>query len=210
MAHLVDGVLSAPVLFGSSAVAVATIGQGLRRIDAERLPYVGLMSAAFFVASLVHVPVGPSNVHLILSGLIGIVLGWAAIPAIFVALLLQAIFFGFGGITVLGVNTLIMGLPAVVCSLAFAGPLRRGRSPVVLGAAAGTLGVAGVALSVAAALALSGAAFVPAAKLVFVAHLPVMAAEAVMTGMVVGFLQRVKPEVLALPLRLSEGQPGHA
>ncbi len=191
-------------------LATAAIAQGLRHIDGERLPHVGLMSAAFFVASLVHVPVGPSNVHLILSGLLGIVLGWAAVPAVFVALLLQAVFFGFGGLTVLGVNTLIMGLPAVACSLAFAAPLRCGQSPLLLGAAAGALGVAGTALLVATALALSGAAFVPAAKLVLVAHLPVMAVEAVITATVVSFLQRVKPEVLALPLRLPEDQPGRA
>jgi hypothetical protein len=90
--------------------AVAGIAIGLRRIDGDRLPYWGLMSAAFFVASLMHVPVGPSNVHLILNGLLGIVLGWAAVPAIFVGLLLQALFFGYGGITVSGVNTVIMGL----------------------------------------------------------------------------------------------------
>lgn len=210
MAHLVDGVLSAPVLVGGSAVAAAAIAYGLRQIDGERLPYVGLMSAAFFVASLVHVPVGPSNVHLILNGLLGIVLGWAAVPAIFVGLLLQAVFFGFGGITVLGVNTLIMALPGMVCALAFARPLRRGCSPVLLGAASGALAVAGTALTAGAALALSGAEFLPAAKLVLAAHLPVMAVEAVITATVVAFLHRVKPEVLSLPLRLTEERPRHA
>ena len=38
----------------------------------------GLLGAAFFVASLIHVPIGFSSAHLILNGLLGVVLGWAA------------------------------------------------------------------------------------------------------------------------------------
>ena len=52
---------------------------------------------------------------------------------------------------------------------------------------------------------MSGREFFPAAQLVLIAHLPVVAVEAVITGTIVVFLQRVKPEVLALPLRLSAG-----
>jgi cobalt/nickel transport system permease protein len=39
------------------------------------------------VASLIHVPIGPSNAHLILNGLVGLLLGWGAFPAILVALI---------------------------------------------------------------------------------------------------------------------------
>ena len=211
MAHLVDGVLSTPVIIAGAAIAVAGISIGLRRIDGDRLPYCGLMSAGFYVASLVHVPVGPSNVHLILNGLLGVVLGWAAFPAIFVALLLQALFFGHGGITVLGVNTVIMGLPAVACFYLFAPLVRRqGRHAWACGALAGALAILLTCVGVATALALSGREYVLVAKLIIIAHLPVMIVEAVVTGTIVVFLQRVKPEVLALPMRLPEGQPSRA
>ena len=70
--------------------------------------------AAFFAGSLIAIPVGPSSVHLMLGGLIGLMLGTAAFPALFVALALQALLFGMGGLTTLGVNTLNMALPGVV------------------------------------------------------------------------------------------------
>ena len=72
---------------------------------------VAILAAAFFVGSLIHVPIGPSSVHLILNGLLGMLLGWAAFPSIFVALMLQAILFQYGGITVLGVNTFKIIVP---------------------------------------------------------------------------------------------------
>ncbi|NJO54348.1 MAG: cobalt transporter CbiM, partial [Bacteroidales bacterium] len=112
--HIVDGALSVPVIVTGTALAVAGIGIGLRQMPTDRIPAAGVLSATFFVASLIHVPIGPSSVHLILNGLAGLVLGWAAFPALFVGLLLQAVFFGFGGLTVLGVNTLNIALPAVI------------------------------------------------------------------------------------------------
>lgn len=46
----------------------------------ESIPKVGVLSSAFFVATLIHVPVGPSSIHLVLNGLMGVMLGWAAFP----------------------------------------------------------------------------------------------------------------------------------
>lgn len=199
MAHISDGVLSAPVLIGGAIIATAALSLALKRFDPDRLPQVAVMSAAFFVASLVHIPVGPSSVHLILNGLVGIVLGWAAVPAIFVAVLLHALFFGYGGLTALGVNVCVMALPALLCWSLYAGKARLG-SPPLWGAAAGATAVITTCTSVAGALALSGAAFVPAAKLVLVAHLPVVVVEAVLTATIVSFLRRVRPEILAFGL----------
>ncbi|MCV6597055.1 MAG: cobalt transporter CbiM, partial [Mangrovicoccus sp.] len=102
--HIVDGALSNPVVIGGAIAAAGGIAMGLRSLDLDRIPTAGVLSAAFFVASLIHVPIGPSSVHLILNGLAGLLLGWAAFPALFVGLLLQAVFFGFGGLTVLGIN----------------------------------------------------------------------------------------------------------
>ncbi|MBB5047416.1 cobalt/nickel transport system permease protein [Rhodopseudomonas rhenobacensis] len=198
MAHIPDGVLSLPVLAVGAAVAVAGCAYGLRRLDAERIPQVAVLSAVFFVASLVHFPVGPSSVHLILNGLVGVALGWAAFPAILIALLLQAVMFGFGGLVVLGVNVMNMAVPAVICGLAFDIVRQRGgeRWAVPAAGIAGVLGVLLTALSVALVLALSGREFLPAAKLVLVAHLPVMIIEGFFTAAAIGLVIRVKPDVL--------------
>ncbi len=200
MAHIPDGVLSAPVLIGGALVSAGLLTQALRRLDYRRLPQAAVLSAAFFVASLINIPVGPGSVHLLLNGLMGLLLGWTAVPALFVALVLQAAFFGFGGVTVLGVNTLNLALPALVCAWwlrPFLSGSRRGRV-VRAGAAAGFLGVFGTALLVAASLALSGQAFLPLAKLLLLAYLPLAVIEALVVASVVGFLHRVEPEVLLL------------
>ena len=196
--HIVDGALSNPVVIGGAVVAAGGIAQGLRRLEMERIPTAGVLSAAFFVASLIHVPIGPSSVHLILNGLAGLVLGWAAFPALFVGLLLQAVFFGFGGLTVLGVNTVLIAGPAVAVHY-LCGPFTRSVAPgraAVAGAVAGGLSLALTGMLVALALMLTGEAFFLAAKLVILAHLPVIAVEAALTGAAVYLMAQVKPELL--------------
>lgn len=195
--HIVDGALSNPVLLGGAALAVGGIAMGLKKLPLERIPAAGVLSASFFVASLIHVPIGPSSVHLILNGLAGLVLGWAAFPALFVGLLLQAVFFGFGGLTVLGVNAINIAGPAVLAGLIFGRLVARGTpmQGAIWGGLGGGFAIAATTLAVAFSLALSGDEFVPAAKLVFVAHIPVIVIEALLSGAAIFLARRVKPEL---------------
>ena len=57
--HISEGVLSPAVLAGGAALAVAGTAIGLKKLDYEAIPRVAILSAAFFVATLIHVPVGP-------------------------------------------------------------------------------------------------------------------------------------------------------
>ena len=98
--HISEGILSAPILLGGGVLTLAGTAVGLRHIKTDRIMSVAMLSASFFVASLIHVPLGPGSVHLLLNGLLGLILGWAAFPAILVALLLQAVLFQYGGIVV--------------------------------------------------------------------------------------------------------------
>ncbi|BCS88335.1 cobalt transporter CbiM [Pseudodesulfovibrio sediminis] len=196
--HISEGVLSGPVLLGGAALTVAGTAIGLKKIDYDELMSVAILSAAFFVASLIHVPIGPANGHLILGGLLGVILGWGAFPSILVALTLQAVLFQFGGLTVLGLNCFTMAAPAVICFYLFRPMLAKGTGSKFIAAfSCGFLAMLLSTVLTASALALSGDAFVNAAKVLFYAHLPIMVVEGVITGFAYGFLAKVKPEVLA-------------
>ncbi|MBF0326340.1 MAG: cobalt transporter CbiM [Alphaproteobacteria bacterium] len=197
MAHIPDGILSVPVLLAGAAIGAGGLAIGLKRLAPERIPQVAVLSGLLFVAALVHFPVGPSSAHLILNGLIGISLGWAAFPAIFVALVLQAVLFGFGGLLVLGVNLTNLAVPAVLCGLAFNAVIKaRPAWGVAAAGVAGAFGVAASMLMVALSLAASGREFLVAAQLVLVTHLPVMAIEAAFTAAAAGLLLKVRPGFL--------------
>lgn len=199
MAHIPDGVLSLPVLLGGAGLAAAGVAAGLRRLDERAIPRVALLAAVFFAASLVAVPLGPSSVHLILQGLMGLMLGWGIFPAVLVALVLQALLFGLGGLTTLGVNTVNIAAPGALLGLALGPAIRRAASPARAGALAGLgagLAVLATAGAVAAALWLSASEFVPFARALVLTYLPLAGIEALVTAFVVGFLARVEPAAL--------------
>lgn len=198
--HISDGVLSGQVLAGGAVISVAGLALGLKNIDYDKLPRVALLSAVFFVASLIHVPVGPSSVHLILNGLVGVILGWASFPALFVGLVLQAVLFQFGGLTVLGVNTANVALPAVLVYYVFAPLMRRGKgiTPALAAFGAGACSILLTALLTGLSLYLSSDDFMGAAWAIVVAHLPVVVLEGLITAGAVVFLKKVKPELLGM------------
>lgn len=195
--HISEGVLSPAVLGGGAALTVVGTAIGLKKLDYEAIPRVAILSAAFFVASLIHVPVGPVGLHLVLNGLMGLLLGWLAFPAILIALFLQALLFQFGGLTVLGVNTFTMAAPAVICFYVYRSFLHRGGK--IAAVAAFACGFTAILLSgvlVAVALLFTGQGFLEVAELVALAHLPVMLIEGIITLFVFLFLQKVRPEML--------------
>jgi cobalt/nickel transport system permease protein len=195
--HIADGVVTAPVLAVGTAVAVAGTAMGLHALREEQIPQAGVMAAVFLVGSLVHVPAGPSSVHLVLNGLAGLLLGWVAFPALLVALFLQAVLFGFGGLTTLGVNTAAMALPGVMCALAFRRMVRRSTLLGSVGAfCVGALSVFLSGVLVATALIASGGVLRTAATVLVAGHIPVMVIEGVMCALCIAYLRRVRPQML--------------
>ena len=65
---------SKALLYAGGGLAAAGVAYALKKMDYDRIPQVAIMSSAFFVASLIHVPSGPASVHLVLNGLTGLVL----------------------------------------------------------------------------------------------------------------------------------------
>lgn len=195
--HISEGVLSAPVLTGGATFAVVATAVGLKKLRPDSIPRAGMLSAAFFVASLIHVPIGPSSMHLILNGLVGLLLGWAAFPVIGVALLLQAVLFQYGGITTIGINTMIMATPAILCHYLFRAFMTKGHAIVMAAAfACGAVAVLLTALTAASSLVLTGMAFTEIAVTVIGAHVFIMIIEGIVTMFCVAFFKKVQPSML--------------
>jgi cobalt/nickel transport system permease protein len=195
--HISEGVLSGPVLISGAALAVIGTGIGLKKLDYDQIAKAGMLSAAYFVASLIHVPIGPANAHLILNGLVGLLLGWGAFPAILVALILQGVLFQFGGITTLGVNTIIMALPAVLSYHLFGRFVQKAsRTATAAAFACGFLSVFLSGLFVALSLVFTEENFLNVSGIIIATHIPVMIIEGIVTAVCVAFLQKVWPEML--------------
>ena len=119
--HFPDGVL--PVyLWGAgliiTGVLLAVILYRLGKQDqVKKLPLVGVLVAVMLLA--MSIPLGFLPYHLNLTVLSGIILGPAlAFVAVFIVNLFLS-FMGHGGITVVGLNTLVIGLEAVIGFVGF-------------------------------------------------------------------------------------------
>lgn len=119
--HISDGVLT-PLWLAGGFLGMAVLAVwGARRLQEEEIPQIALLTAAFFVASAIHVRVGPTSAHLLLNGLLGVLLGRRAVLAIIVGIFLQAILFQHGGLSAIGINSCVMILPALLAWQLFIG-----------------------------------------------------------------------------------------
>ncbi|MDR3135420.1 MAG: cobalt transporter CbiM [Deltaproteobacteria bacterium] len=196
--HISEGVLSAPVLVAGVALTAAGLVAGLRTIKPEDIPKASILSAVFFVASLIHVNIGPSSTHLVLNGLIGVIMGLGAFPIIFLGLLLQGLLFSFGGMTTLGINTLNMAAPAVLFGYLLKPTINSNNVVVstISSMLGGALPVLTSALLVAFSLYITGEQFLTVAYEVIIGNLPVVIIEAFVVMFCVRFLKKVRPAVL--------------
>ncbi|MFC3153441.1 cobalt transporter CbiM [Litoribrevibacter euphylliae] len=198
MAHIPDGILSMPVLASGAVASASLLAIAIKKLDSDKIPPAAVLAAAFFVSSLVSVPAGPSSVHLILNGVMGILLGWTALPAILVALLMQSIFFGHGGLLTLGVNTFNIAFPALIVGGVFR-PLILKATPKqvgLLGSCAGGLSVLMTAILIYSSLILTGQEYQVSGKIIAVTYLPLMLVEALISGVILSFLMKVSPNLI--------------
>ncbi|NPB05061.1 MAG: cobalt transporter CbiM [Aquificae bacterium] len=195
--HVSEGVLPLwEVALGWGLTALGT-AVGLKKLEGEKLPLAALLTALFFVASLVHVPVGVGSAHLLFNGLLGLLLGWGAFPALLVGLFLQAVLFQFGGLLVLGVNAFNMALPAVLAGRLFRNWIKEEGLKFYAGAfLTAFTAVLGSGLLLALELALAGEEFLTDALLVLALHLPTAAAEGLVYAFLLKFLKKNFPDLL--------------
>ncbi|MGE5140263.1 MAG: energy-coupling factor ABC transporter permease, partial [Rudaea sp.] len=122
--HIPDGYLSpqtAAVMYAATLPFWIRATQKVRRVMAGRTaPLVALFAALAFVIMMFNVPLpGGTTGHAVGSTLAAIVLGpWVSVLAISIALIIQALFFGDGGILAIGANVFNMAV-----AMSFAGYL---------------------------------------------------------------------------------------
>lgn len=114
--HIPDGFLAPTITIPAYAAAAPLWVWAARKHfgpnQVESLPAVGALTAVAFVLQTIMIPVpGGTSTHLIGASLLALVRGpGVAFVCESMVLLIQSLFFGAGGITVLGVNALAMGL----------------------------------------------------------------------------------------------------
>ncbi len=220
--HIPDGYLSPATCGVAFAVAVPFWGIAAQRVKdvvkTRHVPTLAVFSAVCFLVMMFNIPIPDgTSAHAVGGAIIAIVLGpWAAVIAVSVALLFQALLFGDGGVLAFGANCVNM---AVLMPFVAAGVYRlvAGRSPltagrrVVAAAAAGYAGINAAALATAVEFGVQPALFhtadgtplyspydlsqtIPAMML---AHVTIAgAAEAILSAVVVAYLQRANLPLL--------------
>ena len=133
--HIPDGYLSpstCAVLYAGAAPFWYVALRRLRAVlHARTVPLISLFSAFSFVVMMFNLPLpGGTTGHAVGMGIAAVVLGpWASILAISVALAIQAVFFGDGGITAYGANCFNMAITGSLTAYA-AYRLIAGRAPL--------------------------------------------------------------------------------
>ncbi len=220
--HIPDGYLSpvtAAVMYAAAAPFWYRATQKIKSLLTGRLvPLIALFAALSFVIMMFNVPLpGGTTGHAVGSVLAAIVLGpWAATLAVSVALIIQAFFFGDGGILAIGANAFNMAIVMpfvgyfiyrVLSGNAAVTSSRR----VIAGAIAGYLAIntaallAGIELGSQPILfhdAAGHALYFPyglslAVPAMLLGHLTIAGpVEAFATGLVIAWLQRSNPQLL--------------
>lgn len=218
--HVPDGFLDAPTSIATGAVAVTAVGVALRgarkELDDRTAPLAGLVATFVFATQLLNFPVaGGTSGHLLGGALAAILVGpFTALLCMSVVFVVQALLFADGGITALGTNICLMGLVTVVVGwLVFRGlqkVLPKRVSMVAPAAAVAALvSVPVAALGFVGLYAVGGAAPIPlgglAAAMVGV-HVLIGVGEAVITGLAVGSIIAVRPDLVYGARRVVEAR----
>ncbi len=194
--HISDGILSVEVATTLGVVAVSMVAYSLKQMKNENIALCAAMSALFFIASFIHIPLGPTQIHLVLVGVIGIFLGSLSFLSISIALLLQATLLGFGGVTSLGANIIIMALPAYLVYFIFSFEFTKKINEKVRFFLVGFLGVFLATVFLALVLLLAKDEYLIASYTVIAANVPAMILEGIITLFLLQYIKKSIPSLL--------------
>lgn len=194
--HISDGILSSEVIISTSIIGVGFVLYSLKTIKNKNIAIVSAMSAIFFIASFIHIPLGPTQIHLVLIGVIGIILGSSVFLALLIALLLQATLLGYGGLTSLGANLFIMALPSYLIYLLVKNRFLDFMSYKLKYFFIGFLPVLLSTIFLALILSLSKEEYLYASYTIIFVNIPAMIIEGLITLFLINYLNKAMPELL--------------
>ncbi|PLY09782.1 MAG: cobalamin biosynthesis protein [Arcobacter sp.] len=194
--HISDGILSSEVIISTSIIGVGFVLYSLKTIKNKNIAIVSAMSAIFFIASFIHIPLGPTQIHLVLIGVIGIILGSSVFLALLIALLLQATLLGYGGLTSLGANLFIMALPSYLIYLLVKNRFLDFLSSKLKYFFIGFLPVLLSTIFLALILSLSKEEYLYASYTIIFVNIPAMIIEGLITLFLINYLNKAMPELL--------------
>jgi len=114
--HIPDGYLSpatCATFYGASLPVWVVAGRRVRKVVKNRyVPLVAMGAAYSFLVMMFNVPIPDgTTAHAVGAVLVAVLLGpWAAVIAVSIALLIQALFFGDGGVLAYGANVFNMAI----------------------------------------------------------------------------------------------------
>lgn len=194
--HISDGIISIEVATVSAVVTLAFCVYSFKNLTNEKIALVASMSALFFVTSFIHIPFGVTQIHLMLIGFIGIFLGSLAFISIAIALILQALLLGFGGLSSLGANILVMALPAYLVYLIFKLEILKRLNEKVKFFLVGFLGVFISSLLLFSVLVFSKDEYLAVAYSIIAVNIPTMILEGIVTMFLLLYIKKSMPKLL--------------
>lgn len=194
--HISDGVLGLEPTIIVSAISAFALIKAIKELKNEEISLTAVASAMFFIASFIHIPFGVTQIHLILLGVIGILISWSSFIAIFVALLLQALLLGYGGISSLGVNLFIMATPAVIVYYIYHLGFVKRLNDKIKYFLVGFLGTFFATLFLTFILYFSKDEYTYAAYTIFTVNIITMIIEGIVSMFLLLFIKKVYPKVL--------------
>lgn len=194
--HISDGVISLEVAGTLGVLSVGLCAYSLKTMKNENIAIVASMSALFFIASFIHIPLGPTQIHLLLIGVIGLFLGSMSFISISIALLLQSILLGYGGLTSLGANIIIMALPAYLVYLINKAGLLKVFNEKIKFFLVGALGILFSTIFLCIILYLAKDEFLIASYSIFLANIPAMILEGIITLFLLLYIKKAIPKLL--------------
>lgn len=200
--HIPDGFLDPKTWIGCSAVTAGMLGVAVKqtkeKLAEKQVPLMGVMAAFIFAAQMINFPIiGGTSGHLVGGVLAAVLFGpFTASVIMTVILLIQCFLFNDGGVTALGANILNMGIIAPFLGYAVFRALR-GTGSVIASFIAAWFSVVAAAAACALELAVSGTSPLGVAlPAMLFWHLFIGVGEGVITAAVVGYLERVKSDLL--------------